>query len=326
MKTGKKWYQSVSNWLIILACIILIPILIVNLSIMFQAKTNEDKVPSIFGYKPFLVLSGSMENEIHKGDLIITKIIDPEMVKVDDVIAFRDAENTVTTHRIIEVVENNGENYFITKGDNNSSQDKNLVSLDDIEGIYIGRIPGLGSMMNSLAEPTTIIILLLGITIVFVIGFAISSKKQREIERKEFLEFKRMKEEMTQATSNKTKKMKSIKAVEDDYFDNELLEEDEEVRYYPQRKKVSTNNKKITGTVRNANIHKNRNVTNPERSNQNTAPRRNNNGYYRQEKNNNQTRRSNESYNKTNHNYPRKNTGTVRYSNTNTSKKNTKSK
>lgn len=196
MKKGnKKWYQSYSNWIVIIACAILIPMLIMNLSIMFQAKKDENTVPSVFGYKPFMVLSGSMETEIHKGDLIITKIIDPKTLKIDDVIAFRDAENTVTTHRIIDMVERNGETYFITKGDNNSSQDQNLVSLSDVEGIYVGRIPGIGSIMNSLAEPTTIIILVLGITVIFGIAFTISNKKQREKEQLEFLEYKRMKEQ-----------------------------------------------------------------------------------------------------------------------------------
>lgn len=195
MKKGNKWYQSYSNWIVIVACVILIPMLIMNLSIMFQAKKDENVVPSVFGYKPFMVLSGSMETEIRKGDLIITKIIDPKKLKIDDVIAFRDAENTVTTHRIIDMVERNGETYFITKGDNNSSQDQNLVSLNDVEGIYVGRIPGIGSMMNSLAEPTTIIILILGITVIFGIAFTISNKKQREKEQLEFLEYKRMKEQ-----------------------------------------------------------------------------------------------------------------------------------
>lgn len=195
MKKGNKWYQSYSNWVVIVACVILIPILIINLSIMFQAKKDENAVPSVFGYKPFMVLSGSMETEIHKGDLIITKIIDPKTLKIDDVIAFRDAENTVTTHRIIDMVERNGETYFITKGDNNSSQDRNLVSLNDVEGIYVGRIPGIGSIMNSLAKPTTIIIMVLGITVIFGIGFMISNKKQNEKEQLEFLEYKRMKEQ-----------------------------------------------------------------------------------------------------------------------------------
>ena len=202
-KGGKKWYNSFSNWLVILACIILIPILVINLSIMFQAKQDESKVPSIFGFKPFIVLSGSMEKEIHKGDMIITKVVsDPTSLGVDDVIAFRDAEGTVTTHRIIDVVLEDGETYFITKGDNNNTQDLNLVSAkSDIEGIYVGRIPGIGSMMSSLAEPTTIIMLVLGVTVIFVIGFSISTKKQRELERKEFLEYKRMKEELEKKNS-----------------------------------------------------------------------------------------------------------------------------
>lgn len=219
MKEGKKWYQSFSNWLIIVGCVILIPILVINLWIMFQSKTDSDKVPSVFGYKPFMVLSGSMESDIHKGDLIITKETDPTKLKVNDIIAFKDAAGTITTHRIIDIVVNDGENYFITKGDNNSTQDLNLVALEDVEGIYVGRIPGIGSMMDSLSKPTTIMILVFGITIIFGIGFMISTKKQRELERKEFLEYKLMKEleekkQKEELENTKTKKTKSIKAEE----------------------------------------------------------------------------------------------------------------
>lgn len=202
MKKGK-WYKSISNWLFIIACVILIPMLVMNLSIIFQAKKDENKVPSVFGYKPFMVLSGSMETEIRRGDLIITKSVDPENLKIDDVIAFRDAQGTITTHRIIDIVVENNEAFFITKGDNNNVQDRNLVEYSDVEGIYVGRIPGIGSMMKSLTEPTTIIFLVLGITIIFVIGFSISSKKQREIERKEFLEYKRMKEKEERSQEEK---------------------------------------------------------------------------------------------------------------------------
>lgn len=193
MKKGK-WYTKVSNWIVIIACIILIPILVFNIAIMYQAKTNKDKVPSVFGYKPFMVLSGSMESEILKGDLIITKIVDPETLKVDDIIAFRDNEGTVTTHRIIDIVEIEGVTYFVTKGDNNNSQDQNLVEFEDVEGIYIKRIPGIGNAMNSLADPNTIIIVVLGVTVIFAVGFMINSKKEKDAEQAEFLEYKRLKE------------------------------------------------------------------------------------------------------------------------------------
>lgn len=206
MNTERKWYQKVSNWILMIVCMVLVPVLIMNISIMIQANTNKDEVPSVFGYKPFIVLSGSMETEIKKGDLIIVEVTDPATLEVDDVIAFRDAQETVTTHRIIEIVEKDGETYFITKGDNNDSQDQNLVEFDDVEGIYVTRIPGVGNMLNSLAQPTTIVIVVLGVTVIFGIAFVISNKKQRDEEQKEFLEYKRMKEEQERLEKEKEEK------------------------------------------------------------------------------------------------------------------------
>ena len=212
MNTERKWYQKVSNWILMIVCMVLVPVLIMNISIMIQANTNKDEVPSVFGYKPFIVLSGSMETEIKKGDLIIVEVTDPATLKVDDVIAFRDAQETVTTHRIIEIVEKDGETYFITKGDNNDSQDQNLVEFDDVEGIYVTRIPGVGNMLNSLAQPTTIVIVVLGVTVIFGIAFVISNKKQRDEEQKEFLEYKRMKEEQERLEKEKEEKKTTKKS------------------------------------------------------------------------------------------------------------------
>ena len=192
---GKKWYSDISNWLFGLLLLILIPILIVNIHIMVQAKNDKDTVPNIFGYKPFIVLSGSMETKIRIGDLIITKIIDPTSLKVDDVIAFRDEENTVTTHRIIDIIDKDGTTYFVTKGDNNSSQDRYLVKYKDVEGIYITRIPGVGQALNELSKPTTMIIVILGITIVFILLFSISNKKLRKKEQEEYRRYLREKEQ-----------------------------------------------------------------------------------------------------------------------------------
>lgn len=205
MKKNKKWYKKLSNLLTIIICVLLIPILIINCSIIFQANTDKDKVPSVFGYKPFIVLSGSMENTIKKGDLIIVEVVNADTLTKDKVIAFRDAEGTVTTHRIIEVIEDETGKYYVTKGDNNNSQDQNLVEPKDVEGIYKGRIPAVGNILNALAEPTTIVILVLGITIMFGLGFYVSTKKQRDEEHQEFLEYKKRKE-MEEKGKEPTKK------------------------------------------------------------------------------------------------------------------------
>ena len=42
MNEKKEWYKSVGNWFFIIACIILVPILIINLYIMVQSKMNDD--------------------------------------------------------------------------------------------------------------------------------------------------------------------------------------------------------------------------------------------------------------------------------------------
>ncbi|MCI8548668.1 MAG: signal peptidase I [Bacilli bacterium] len=205
----KKWYNDISNWLAILITIILVPVLIINCSIIFQANTNEDKIPSVFGYKPFIVLSDSMESAIRKGDLIFVKNIEPRKLVKDDVIAFRDSEGTVTTHRIIDIVENDGEKYFVTKGDNNNSQDQNLVEYKDVEGIYKMRLPVIGNIFNALASPTIIIILVLVITICFGLAFYASTKRQRDKEHEEYLALKKKKkleEEILEDDSSEEKK------------------------------------------------------------------------------------------------------------------------
>lgn len=189
----KKWYKKISNWLTILTSIVLIPIVIINCIIMFQANTNKDKIPSVFGYKPFIVLSGSMENEIKKGDLIVVENINPEKLIKGDVIAFRDSENKVTTHRIIDLVESDNNVYFVTKGDNNNSQDQNLVEYSNVEGIYKFRLPAIGNIMNSLASPMVIVIIVLFITIIFILAFYVSIKGQRDREHQEFLNYKKQK-------------------------------------------------------------------------------------------------------------------------------------
>ena len=190
----KKWYQKVSNWLFGIVVVILLSILAINIHITIQARNNENVVPSVFGYRPFFVLSGSMEKEIHKGDLIITKIIEPSTLNINDIIAFRDEENTVTTHRIIDMIERDGNTYFVTKGDNNNTQDQNLVEFKDVEGIYVGRVPLVGTLLNELAKPVNAVILVMGITIVFILLFQRTSRKIKLEEQAEFLAYKREKE------------------------------------------------------------------------------------------------------------------------------------
>lgn len=164
--------KKTSLWITIIAAIILVPLLVINLIIIYRANKYPNEVPNIFGYKPLIVMSGSMETSIYTGDLIFAKEVDPSSLKINDIIAFREDDNYITTHRIIEIKEVDGENYFVTKGDNNNTADKHLVSFDKVEGIYLSRIAGLGSVLMFLQKPFGLGVVLL---IIFIVGLILFS-------------------------------------------------------------------------------------------------------------------------------------------------------
>ena len=130
-------------------CVILLPILIINLTLLAKSFLNEDEVPSIGGIFPMIVLTDSMYPEIESGDLIICHTIAAEDVQVNDVISFYDPMGngtSVVTHRVLEIREENGELSFITKGDNNNVEDQKPVPADALIGIYQSRIPAAGNV------------------------------------------------------------------------------------------------------------------------------------------------------------------------------------
>ena len=76
-------------------------------------------LPLYFQHKAAVVLSGSMEPAMQIGALAFTIDIEPEKVKVGDIIAFRLSEDSLftTSHRVIEVMSMDSGLFFRTKGD-----------------------------------------------------------------------------------------------------------------------------------------------------------------------------------------------------------------
>lgn len=177
--------------------IITIPLLIMSCIIIYKANKYPDKIPDICGIKPMIVLSGSMETEIYTGDVAFVKNVDTKTLKKEDIIAFRNEENKVTTHRIVEIIEKEGQTYFRTKGDNNNAEDANLVKESDVEGIYFARVAGLGNFLMFMQEPVGLVVALLGVLVVGLVILRMMDKfeddKNDKEYKKEFEEFKKMK-------------------------------------------------------------------------------------------------------------------------------------
>ena len=84
-----------------------------------------------------------MEDELHIGDIAIIQKCSANDVNVGDIIEYQ-MEGYTVIHRIIEKNQRNGEFYFITKGDNNNSQDKEEVRENQLIGKVIFKIRYLG--------------------------------------------------------------------------------------------------------------------------------------------------------------------------------------
>ena len=102
----------------------------------------------VFPLYPNVILTGSMEPGIKPGDAVIIKKISEEediyKLAVGDVINFDRGEINIT-HRIIKIEEDSAGNLqFVTKGDNNKSEDVQPVMPNDINGTVIKTVPKVG--------------------------------------------------------------------------------------------------------------------------------------------------------------------------------------
>jgi len=161
-------------------CVLLLPILIVNLTLIIKSYTNTEDVPSIGGWLPLIVLTDSMYPEIASGDLILCTTVEAEDVQVEDVISFFDpmgSGTAVVTHRVIEILEEDGQLSFRTKGDNNNAEDQVAVPAKNLVGLYQSRIPGAGNVAMFM-QTTPGLIVCVVLPIVLLVGYDLLRRRK----------------------------------------------------------------------------------------------------------------------------------------------------
>lgn len=187
--------QILKRILTIIILIILIPILFVSGVILINSYVHPDEVPSFFGWKPFIVLSGSMETQISVGDLVIVKEVDTDTLTKGDIIAFKE-NDIVITHRIDDIITEDGMVKYITKGDNNNIRDEGTVLPEQVEGIFICNISGLGNLAIFIQTPMGMIVSLSIPVILLIIIGIMDSKKTNKIINEKLDKQKEMEEEI----------------------------------------------------------------------------------------------------------------------------------
>ena len=146
-----------------------------------------------------VVVSGSMEPKLHRGDLLFLKGKDAENIKngtiegkEGDIIVF-DARGLWITapsdpivHRVVDKRYNNGWE-FLTKGDANSSPDAEWVPENRILGVVVGRIPYIGWVKIALTDSGLLIPLLVIVSLLLVFSIVwdlFNKEKETDSENK----------------------------------------------------------------------------------------------------------------------------------------------
>jgi signal peptidase len=112
-------------------------------------------VPQVVGADhSYVVLSSSMAPAIHAGDAVVVADVPAEKIETGDVITYRTPGDTGeagvnrVTHRVVEIVEKDGQRHFRTKGDANEEPDSTLVPAENVIGENVLTIPLIGHVVS----------------------------------------------------------------------------------------------------------------------------------------------------------------------------------
>ena len=139
-------------------------------------------LPMLAGYKPLVVLSGSMEPTFSVGSVIYYQSFNESDLKVGDIITYKLKDNkTLVSHRINSIEEG----LIETKGDANNVADSQKITADSIIGVVAGfYFPYIGYYIRFVNERLYLVacavVILMSEFVLSNIDF--SKKKGKEIE------------------------------------------------------------------------------------------------------------------------------------------------
>lgn len=145
-------------------------------------------IPRVSGSTPYTILTTSMEPTSPPGSLVVVKPVQPAEIMAGTAITYqiRSGEPDVVTHRIVATRQSGyGETTYITRGDNNGSDDESPVQFEQIRGKVWYSVPYMGYVNNWLngeqrrITVTVIVIGLAGYALFMFVGAGVDHRKKR---------------------------------------------------------------------------------------------------------------------------------------------------
>lgn len=175
---------------------------------------DNDAPKSIAGISVFSVLTGSMENEIPKGSLVVTKHVEPSELNIGDDITFMANETTTITHRIVGIIENykeTGQRAFETKGTMNKEKDKLPVPAVNVIGKVIYHNYTLGQIRDFISQ--NVIIILVMLVLIWALIYVLRSIFKKDTEETDEISEQEQKSKKMEKVSEKEQKIKETENV-----------------------------------------------------------------------------------------------------------------
>ena len=147
---NNKILKTIGN---IIYTIIFIIVLFILIIAILQRTTNNEI--TLFGYRIFVVATGSMVPEYNVGDVLVSKEVDPSTIQVGDDIVYEGKEGSfkdkIVTHQVI-MIEKENDNYRIqTKGIANTKADPEITQ-NEVIGKVIYKMGVLSLLQRAMSN------------------------------------------------------------------------------------------------------------------------------------------------------------------------------
>lgn len=152
MKDNKKIFGYIAK----IFKIVIYTILVLFIAVVLLQKFSNNSM-TLFNYRIFTVLTGSMQPKYNIGDVLLCQQLDPKDLKVGDDISYLGTEgsyqNKVITHRIVEIEKTeNNELLFHTQGLTNNVEDP-VIRENQIYGKIVRNMTVLSYIHKLISTP-----------------------------------------------------------------------------------------------------------------------------------------------------------------------------
>lgn len=173
--------QAILSWVLL---IVMAGLLVFTIFRVAESKKTGEGV-FLLGYRPVLVLTGSMEPYMMTNGIALTKEVDSlDDIAVGDVVTYHvmndNGRKLLITHRIVAI----DDGLIYTKGDNNNVIDGYPLTMDNVEAKVVGVFNGTAWLAAKWATTTGKIMLICFLAAIILLCYTVKAFRASKKEKK----------------------------------------------------------------------------------------------------------------------------------------------